>query len=165
MQQTDTTNILKGLKLLKWYTNSNSLLSILRTHTQCISEDVRGFTAGQKNCWKSGQWAAAGTMWALWPSQADCHWAVGHRPLSYRPAPSKTPPGHHSHLKTNWKQCLCKILWGQTRCVSCGKGKLCRDEIDQSIFPSYTVFLELLSYTQWNSQPSSDLHLYENQAP
>ena len=47
MQQTDTTNILKGLKLLKWYTNSNSLLSILRTHTQCVSEDVLGFTAGQ----------------------------------------------------------------------------------------------------------------------
>ena len=50
MQQTDTTNILKGLKLLKWYSNSNSLLSILRTHTQCISEDVCGFTADQKNC-------------------------------------------------------------------------------------------------------------------
>ena len=93
-------------------------------------------------------WAAAGMMWASWPSQADCHWAVGHRPLSYRPALSKTPPGHHSHLKTNRKQCLCKMLWGKQDVVSCGNGKLCRDEIDQSIFSSYTVFLELLSYTQ-----------------
>ena len=123
MQQTDTTNILKGLKLLKWYTNSNSLLSILRTHTQCVSEDVLGFTAGQKNCWKSGLgccWNDVGLV-AITGWLPD--WAVGHRPLSYRPALSKTPPGHHSHHKTIWKQCLCKMLWGKQGVVPCGNGK------------------------------------------
>ena len=60
-------------------------------------------------------WAAAGTMWASWPSLADCHWAVGHRPLSYRPALSKTPPGHHSHDSRQIENNACAKYYGANK--------------------------------------------------
>ena len=49
MQQTET-----RIQMIKWQTNSNSPSFILYAQIQCRSVHARGFTAGQKNCGKSG---------------------------------------------------------------------------------------------------------------
>lgn len=116
VQQTDTTNILKGLTLLKWYTNSNSLLSILCTHTQCVSEDVLGFTAGQKNCWKSG----LGCCW----NDVGLVAITGWLPLGCWPQALELQAWASQSSQDKLKTMLVQNVMGQTRCGTMWKWKI-----------------------------------------